>query len=102
MYQTHRGAAVETLIFSQSAIFRLQQLARHLHRQTGARYKLSTTQGIVGLLNASGETHSANIRHRYAAFVNELDDEQLEKLTEEGLRKEAAPMSRVLYSRRTG
>src|SRR5690606_872902 len=96
------GAAVDRLIFSQSAIFRLQQLARHLHRQTGARYKLSTTQGIVNLLNASSETPSPNIRHRYAAFVNELNEEQIKALAEEGLLNEAAPMSRVLYSHRTG
>src|SRR5690606_22291193 len=84
------GAAVDRLIFSQSAIFRLQQLARHLHRQTGARYKLSTTQGIVGLLNASSKTQSPNIRHRYAAFVNELEEEQLQILATEGLLKEAS------------
>lgn len=93
---------MDTVIFSQSAIFRLQQLARHLHRQTGARYKLSTTDGIVNLLNASNQTHSTDIRHCYTAFVNELDDEQIDTLAAEGLLRNTAPMSQAVYSRQIG
>lgn len=75
---------MDTLIFSQPAIFRLQQLASHLHRKTGVRHKLSTPEGIVGLLNDSRRSPTDDIQECYAAFFTELNEEQIRALVERG------------------
>lgn len=77
---------MDKLIFSQAAIFHLQQLANHLHRQTGIRYKLSTTEGILSLLSAGGNAHMPHIRKCYDAFVMELNKRQLDALAAQGIR----------------
>lgn len=73
------------LIFSQSAVFRLQQLASQVHQETGVRHKLSTTQGIVDLLTDGGKYLTGDIKSCYEAFVLELNERQINALGTEGI-----------------
>lgn len=73
------------LIFSQSAIFHLQQLASLVYRHTGMRYKLSTTAGIVTLLNESVYSSRPDIQSHYDAFVMELNKRQIDALFNHGV-----------------
>lgn len=73
------------LIFSQSAVFHLQQLASQVYRNTGTRYKLSTTAGIVTLLNESVYSSKPDIQSHYDAFVMELNKRQIDALLDEGV-----------------
>lgn len=81
---------MEALIFSQAAVFRLQQLASQVHQKTGTRYKLSTSQGVVNLLTDSGtiqanDVESREIKNSYQAFVEELDSGQIAALANQGI-----------------
>lgn len=76
---------MDTLIFSQAAIFHLQQLANHMHRHTGVRHKLSTTQGIINLLIEGAESPAPDIKRCYAAFALELNQRQLDALAHQGI-----------------
>jgi hypothetical protein len=73
---------MDALIFSQSAIFRLQQLGSQYYRLTGARYKLSTEDGILDLLRVSSQTSDDKIQYCYDEFVTELNSRQVRALTE--------------------
>lgn len=76
---------MDQLIFSQAAVFRLQQLANRVCQQTGTRYKLSDTAGIVSLLRESEQSQSRDIRLYYEAFVMELNKRQLDSLRIHGI-----------------
>lgn len=76
---------MDTLIFSQAAIFHLQQLANHIHRHTGIRHRLSTTQGIINLLSEGASSHAPDVKSCYAAFALELNKRQLDALASQGL-----------------
>lgn len=76
---------MDTLIFSQSAIFRLQQLASQVYRDTGVRHKLSNTQGIVSLLNESVYSAKPGVQTHYDAFVMELNKRQIDALLAQGV-----------------
>ena len=76
---------MDTLIFSQPAIFRLQQLSLHLYRRTGVRHKLSTPEGIASLLKDSRQTQAGDIKDCYAAFIQELDEAQIDALAARGI-----------------
>lgn len=73
---------METLIFSQRAIFRIQQLANCMYHKTGVRYRMATQEGMISLLKEAGASHDKDVRHSYDAFVMELNKRQLEMLEE--------------------
>lgn len=76
---------MDTLIFSQSAIFRLQQLGSRFYHHSGVRHKLATPQGILDLLNDTSRMHEHDVRACYDAFVMELNKRQLDALAERGV-----------------
>lgn len=71
---------MDTLIFSQSAIFRMQQLASCVYHKTGIRHRMATQDGMLSLLNEAGASADRDVRHYYDAFVRELNNRQLELL----------------------
>jgi hypothetical protein len=73
---------VDILIFSQTAIFRLQQLGSQYYRLTGERFKLSTEEGIINLLQASSMAFDDKIQYCYDEFVTELNSRQIRALNE--------------------
>ena len=76
---------MDRLIFSQAAVFHLQQLANHLHQHTGVRHKLSSTEGILNLLKACTKILSPQARESDDALIMELNKRQLDVLAEYGL-----------------
>ncbi len=68
---------MDTLIFSQSAIFRLQQLGSHYYHYSGVRYRLATQEGILDLLRNAALARDAGVRDSYDAFVTELNKDQI-------------------------
>lgn len=77
---------MDNLIFSQAAIFRLQQLGSQYYRYTGERYKLAERRGIVDLLQSSAIIADRKVRNAYHAFLLELDRAQIEALAERGVK----------------
>jgi hypothetical protein len=71
---------MDTLIFSQTAIFRLQQLGSQYYRLTGERHKLATQEGILTLLRDSALVSDRKVRRCYDAFVEELNSRQIDSL----------------------
>lgn len=71
---------MDTLIFSQTAIFRMQQLASCVYHKTGVRHRMATQEGMLSLLKESGASSDRDIRQYYDAFVIELNKRQLEML----------------------
>lgn len=80
---------METLIFSQSAIFRLQQLGSLYYHHTGERHKLATEEGILALLRDSAIVGDRKVRNAYDAFVLELNKRQFDALGERGVKLRA-------------
>ncbi|ACE83306.1 hypothetical protein [Cellvibrio japonicus] len=72
---------METLIFSQTAIFRMQQLASSYFHVTGVRHRMATPEGMVALLNETGQSTDKNVRECFDAFVMELNKRQIDMLT---------------------
>jgi len=85
---------MDTLIFSQSAIFRLQQLGSQFYHHTGERHKLATQEGILDLLRKSALVSERGVRNAYDAFVMELNKRQMDALSTRGV-KLRAPLSLV-------
>ena len=77
---------MDTLIFSQTAIFRLQQLASQYYHSTGERHRLANENGILELLQSSALISDRKVRAAYDAFVMELNKRQIDALTERGIR----------------
>lgn len=77
---------MDTLIFSQTAIFRLQQLGSQYYHHTGERHKLATQEGILDLLRASALITERNVRSAYDAFVMELNKRQIDALAQRGIK----------------
>jgi hypothetical protein len=71
---------MDTLIFSQTAIFRMQQLASCFYHKTGTRHRMATQEGMLGLLRDAGSSADKDIRQYYDAFVMELNKHQLDML----------------------
>lgn len=71
---------MDTLIFSQTAIFRMQQLASCVYHRTGVRHRMATPDGMLSLLKAAGTSSDKDIRQYYDAFVLELNKRQLDML----------------------
>lgn len=77
---------MDTLIFSQTAIFRLQQLGSQYYSCTGERHKLATQEGILDLLRASALASDRKVRACYDSFVLELNKRQIDALAERGIK----------------
>lgn len=90
-----------TPIFSQAAIYRLQQLASAVHRQTGARHRLSDSDSLLTLLRYGHRTADEHIIGHYQAFMDLLTAEQLQTLERQGLPAGAGQSNRS-FSRKAG
>lgn len=71
---------MDTLIFSQTAIFRMQQLASCVYHKTGTRHRMATQDGMLALLRDAGSSADKDIRQYYDSFVMELNKRQLDML----------------------
>jgi hypothetical protein len=71
---------MDTLIFSQTAIFRMQQLATCVYHKTGTRHRMATQDGMLALLRNAGSSMDRDIRQYYDLFVMELNKRQLDAL----------------------
>lgn len=78
-------AILNKLIFSQTGVYRLQQLANQVHMHTGVRHKLSDQQAMLQLLRDSALSNDDTIQEYLAAFTNELDDSQKASLLNTGV-----------------
>lgn len=72
-------------IFSQAAIFRLQQLASAVHKQTGVRHKLSEPNNLMALLRYSSSAPTGGIALQYQAFVRILTLAERDALVVRGI-----------------
>ena len=77
---------MDTLIFSQTAIFRLQQLGSHYFHHTGIRHRLADQAGILNLLKESALVSERKVRSAYDAFILELNKRQIDALAERGIK----------------
>jgi hypothetical protein len=76
---------VNTPIFSQAAIFRLQQLAGSVHKHSGIRHKLSEPNNLLTLLRYAAQAPTPGIAMQYQAFVRILDRSEKEALQARGI-----------------
>jgi hypothetical protein len=74
------------LIFSQTAIFRLQRLVSQYYHQTGERYKLGNESSILELLQSSASIRDPKVRSAYIAFLTELGSDEIDALAERGVK----------------
>ncbi len=77
---------MSNLIFSQSGVYRLQQLANQVYSYTGTRHKLSDPKAMLTLLRDSAESSHQVIQTYFAAFTSELDEIQRHTLTDHGVK----------------
>ncbi len=77
---------MDTLIFSQTAIFRLQQLGSQYYHLTGVRHKLATQEGILDLLREAALTSEQSVSNCYDSFVIELNKRQIDALADRGIK----------------
>lgn len=77
-------------LFSQSAIFRLQQLASAVHKHKGVRHKLSDPTSMMTLLRYASQAPTPEIALQYQAFVRVLTREERGSLQQRGIAVEPA------------
>lgn len=90
-----------TPIFSQAAIYRLQQLAAAVHRQTGVRHRLSTPASLAALLSYSERTQNPEVATCYQAFNRLLDEDQRQSLQRQGVTIKP-PATGLTFTREAG
>ena len=90
---------MDTLIFSQAAIFRLHQLGSQYYVYSGERHRLATESGILDLLHSSASIADRKVRAAYFAFVLELNQFQIDALAQRGV-KLRFPAQSPLYTER--
>jgi hypothetical protein len=83
---------MDNLIFSQTAVFRMQQLATAFYHKTGVRHRMASQEGILSLLRETAVSTDRDVRECYDSFVMELNKRQLDMLAARGA-KTRAPMS---------
>ena len=71
---------MDTLIFSQTSIFRMQQLASSIYHKTGVRHRMASPEGMLELLRSAGNAVDSDICACYDAFVQSLNQRQLDML----------------------
>ena len=76
---------MQSLVFSQTAVYQLQQLSKVVREKTGVRHRLSDPKSIMSLLRYSSTSPDANIFRYFGRFTNELDMEQRLYLQGRGL-----------------
>lgn len=79
---------MEKLIFSQSGVYRLQQLASQVRTITGIRHKLSDESAMLELLRSCATSNHKVIKTYFAAFTSELNDRQRNSLSARGVRSQ--------------
>lgn len=88
----------QRLIFSQSGVFRLQQLASLVYRKTGVRHRLSVEDELLEMLRLSTRSQQPDIRRCCENFTMELNSRQLMALKQHGINM----VPPALYGRMTG
>ncbi len=73
------------LLFSQAALYQLQQLVKAVRAKTGVRHRLSQQKDVFSLLRYSCTSPDTNIADHYSMFINELDENQKDYLQSKGL-----------------
>lgn len=81
-----RGRILDKLIFSQSGVYRLQQLASQVHTVTGTRHKLSDESAMIDMLRNCANSEHKVIQTYFAAFTGELSEDQVNSLLARGIR----------------
>lgn len=76
---------MESLVFSQAAVYQLQQLSKIVRSQTGVRHRLSDPKSVMSLLRFSSTSPDAEVFKYFGRFTNELDVEQRSYLQGRGL-----------------
>jgi hypothetical protein len=93
---------MDSLIFSQTAIFRMQQLASCLYHKTGIRYRMATQEGMLDLLRDGSASRDGEVRQYYDSFVLELNKRQLDMLEERNVKLRKPFHGSVISSSTTG
>lgn len=73
------------LLFSQGALYQLQQLVKSVREKTGVRHRLSKPKDVFSLLRYSCTSSDSDVSHYYDLFINELDEDQKDYLQDKGL-----------------
>jgi len=76
---------VTTPIFSQAAVYWLQQLASAVYHETGERHRLSDSNSLLALLRHSEVSRHPKVIRCYQEFLDILTEEQAQELAGEGL-----------------
>lgn len=82
---------MSTPIFSQAAIFRLQQLAGAVHKHSGVRHKLSEPSSLLTLLRYGAQAPTPGIALQYQTFIQILD-----RTEKDALRAQDVPLVAAL------
>ncbi|MCW8195528.1 hypothetical protein F6455_12085 [Proteobacteria bacterium 005FR1] len=77
---------MDKIIFSQSGVYRLQQLASQVRNITGIRHRLSDESAMLELLRCCASSNHKVIKTYFAAFTSELDERQRISLQARGVR----------------
>lgn len=93
---------MDSLIFSQTAIFRMQQLASCLYHKTGIRYRMATQEGMLDLLRDGSASRDGEVRQYYDSFVLELNKRQLDMLEARNVKLRKPFHGSVIDSSTTG
>ena len=94
---------MDNLIFSQTAIFRMQQLASSYYHKTGIRHRMASSEGMLALLQETGLSTDKDIRHCYEAFVVSLNQRQMDQLRARNVKlHQPSSISRGLNMRQAG
>ena len=76
---------MKPMVFSQSAVYQLQQLSKAVRDKTGVRHRLSDPKSVISLLRYSSTSPDVDIFLYFGRFTNELEPEQREYLQARGL-----------------
>lgn len=76
---------MEQLLFSQAALYQLQQLVQPVRAKTGVRHRLADQKDLFSLLRYSCTSPDSVISDYYAQFIAELDEQQKAYLQGRGL-----------------
>jgi hypothetical protein len=76
---------MDNLLFSQNALYQLQQLVKPVRDKTGVRHRLSNQTDLFSLLRYSCTSPDRVISEYYSLFIDELDEAQKAYLQSRGL-----------------
>ena len=76
---------MEQLLFSQGALYQLQQLVKPVRSKTGVRHRLADQKDLFSLLRYSCTSPDPLISDYYSQFIAELDEGQKVYLQSRGL-----------------